>query len=125
MGRVANVLFGSLFVQLLTTFGLFSMATAENEEAIQKLSKAIAAIDGLKHSLANARTKIDLANGAFSGDGKTKEESAKSYVYNLFDQLISFLDVFEENYSFGREQYRQNNPQAGQQFGSPNGRRRR
>ena len=122
------LLFTTIFFAYLNAFvgaddpAILSTASPDQLQQEKRLSDAIASINGLEASLSNARKKIDLASSAFTGQAQSDEEAGKASLYSLFDQLISFLDVFKENYSFGLGLYEQNNAQAGQQFGSPNGR---
>ena len=125
--------FSLLFFAYLSTFtgadepAILTTASADQLQQEKRLSDAIASINGLEASLSNARKKIDLASSAFSGQAKSDEETGKANLYSLFDQWISFLDVFKENYSYGLGVYEQNNAQATirqqfgrQQSGSPN-----
>ena len=127
-GVFSLLIFTTIFFAYLNTFvgaddqAILSTASPDQLQQEKRLSDAIASINGLEASLSNARKKIDLASSAFTGQAQLDEEAAKASLYSLFDQLISFLDVFKENYSYGLGLYEQNNAQAGQQFGSPNGR---
>ena len=91
---------------------ILTTASADQLQQEKRLSDAIASINDLEVSLSNAQKKIDLASSAFAGQAKSDEETGKANLYSLFDQWISFLDVFKENYSYGLGVYEQNNAQA-------------